>query len=119
MCLRNIPGWHLDPVCLLRIGKGLDYAAYTARKLCLGSGDTSPMLFFINQALLQAGLVAALSPPQLHELGQYTAAKYLCPNPADLSRRTGSQACHCILCRPDLSVPLRGNLVKATSVREC
>lgn len=32
-------------------------------KQCLGLGDTSPALLFINRALLQSGLVAALSPP--------------------------------------------------------
>lgn len=31
-------------------------------KQCLGLGDTSPALLFINRALLQSGLVAALSP---------------------------------------------------------
>lgn len=30
-------------------------------KQCLGLGDTSPALLFINRALLQSGLVAALS----------------------------------------------------------
>lgn len=32
-------------------------------KQCLGLGDTSPALLFINRVLLQSGLVDALSPP--------------------------------------------------------